>query len=44
MHPNSIQEEIKSRLNQEHLLSFSAESFFFQFDIKKIRRTIYTEL
>jgi len=35
---NSIQEEIKSRLQvREYLLSFSAESFVFQFAIQKFK-------
>jgi hypothetical protein len=37
LHPNSIHEEIISRLN---LLSFGAESLFFQFPIQKYRDKI----
>jgi hypothetical protein len=34
---NFIQEEIKSRLVRECLLSFGAESFVFQFAIQKFK-------
>jgi hypothetical protein len=34
---NSIQEEIKSRMKRECLLSFGAESFVFQFAIQKFK-------
>ena len=34
---NSIQEEIKSRMKSECLLSFGAESFIFQFSIQKFK-------
>jgi hypothetical protein len=42
MNRNSIYEEIKSRLKSgECLLSFSAESFVFQFTLKSVKIKIY---
>jgi len=34
---NSIQDEIKSRMVRECLLSFKGKSFFFQFAIQKFK-------